>query len=232
MEILTICLTSVFSFIALFLIAKIVGHRQISQLDFFDYIIGITIGSIAAELATELEEPWKPFLAMVIYGFISLMMSIVNHKFPRARKFISGTPTIIMDNGKLYRKNMKKSKLDLSEFMVMCRQLGYFDLNSIQTAVFENNGKLTILPVSERRPATPEDLQLNPEQEYLFAEIIMDGRILQDNLNRMGLDLNWLTQQLTQQGFYSAKEVFLAVCDRNHNLYCYQNGDEALKQKQ
>lgn len=215
MKFLTLCLTALGSFAALFIIAKFIGRKQVSQLDFFDYITGITIGSIAAEMATELEEPWKPLIAMIIYGSVTLLLSSVTIKFPRVRKFLNGTPTILMDHGKLYRENLKKSKLDLSEFMVLCRQQGYFDLTDIQTAVFEYNGKLTILPVSSQHPATPNDLNLAPEQELLFTELIMDGRVLDENLSRMGLNRVWLEKQLKASGVQSADEVFLAVCDRN-----------------
>lgn len=222
MNFLILCLTTLASFGVLFLVAKFIGHKQIAQFDFFDYITGITIGSIAAEMATELEEPWKPLTAMVIYGGITLLLSIISNKFPRSRKYLNGTPTILMDHGKLYRENLKKAKLDLSEFMVMCRQQGYFDLTSIETAVFEYNGKLTILPVSSQRPATPKDLSLAPEQELLFTELIMDGRILENNLKRMGLDLTWLDKQLQQHKVRSARDVFLAVCDRNLNFVLYE----------
>lgn len=215
MPVLTICLTTVGSFAVLFLSAKLIGHKQIAQLDFFDYITGITIGSIAAEMATELEEPWKPLLAMVIYGGITPSLSLISSRFPRSRKYLNGTPTILLDHGKLYYENMKKARLDLSEFLVLCRQQGYFDLTSIQTAIFEYNGKLTILPVTTQRPVTPQDLDLNPDQELIFTELIMDGRILEDNLHRMGLDRTWLDKQLKQRHISSAKEVFLAVCDRN-----------------
>ena len=222
MNFLMLCLTTLGSFGALFLVAKFIGHKQIAQLDFFDYITGISIGSIAAEMATELEEPWKPLAAMVIYGGATLLLSIVSKRFPRSRKYLNGTPTILMDHGKLYYENLKKAKLDLSEFMVMCRQQGYFDLTSIQTAVFEYNGKLTILPVSSQRPVTPNDMNLAPEQELLFTELIMDGRILDDNLKRMGLDLTWLDKQLKQRHISSPQDVFLAVCDRNQKFVLYE----------
>ena len=104
MDIIKIILTSGLSVISLFIIAKIMGHKQVAQLDFFDYISGITIGSIAAELATNLEAPWKPLIALCIYGCFSVLLSLLTHKFPRMRKFINGTPTILMNNGKLYRK--------------------------------------------------------------------------------------------------------------------------------
>ena len=223
MDYLAILLTALGSFVALFVITKLIGHKQISQLDFFDYITGITIGSIAAEMATELEEPLKPLLALVIYGVVTVLLSILSNKSARIRKFVSGTPTIVMDNGKLYRENLKKAKLNLSEFMVMCRQQGYFDLAGIQTAIYEYSGTLTILPASTKRPVTPEDMSLAPEQEFLFTEVIMDGRILDENLKRMGLDDVWLKKQLSQQNYSSEKEVFLALCDKNKNLSVYRN---------
>ena len=218
MEFVKTILTAILSVVALFVIAKIMGHKQVAQLDFFDYISGITIGSIAAELATELEAPWKPLVAIIIYGIVSVTLSLVTNKFPRSRKYINGTPTIIMDDGKIYRENMKKSKLDLSEFMILCREQGYFDLNDIQTAVFEHNGKLTVLPVSNKRPVTPEDIGITPKPARINTEVIMDGRIMSDNLKRMGLELKWLENQLKLQGYNSVKEVFLGVCDEDKNL--------------
>ena len=218
MEIIKVLLTSLLSVGALFAVAKIMGHKQMSQLDFFDHISGITIGSIAAELATELEEPLKPLIAIAVYGAAAVLLSKITSLFPKTRKYINGTPTILMNNGKLYRENLKKAKLDLSEFMVMCRQQGYFNLSDIQTAVFEFNGKLSILPVSKKRPANPEDLNLSPAPEFIHTEVIMDGRILDENLKRMGLDDKWLLKQLNAQGYKKAEEVFLALCDENNQL--------------
>ena len=218
MEFIKVILTSILSVVSLFVIAKIMGHKQMAQLDFFDYITGITIGSIAAELATELEAPWKPLVAMIIYGLVALGLTILAHKFPKTRKYVNGTPTIVMDNGKLYRENMKKAKLELSEFMVLCRQEGYFNINEIETAVFEYNGRITILPKSEKRPLTPEDMNITPEKAEICTEIIMDGRILHENLKRLGLDLTWLDKQLKKQKYDNAKEIYLGICDKNNNL--------------
>ena len=112
MEPLQIILTSLLSIVILFVLAKLMGHKQIGQLDLFDYITGITIGSIAAELATELENPVQPLTAMIVYGLVSFLLRLLTNKFPRTRKFVNGTPTILLHEGKLYRKNMKKAKLD------------------------------------------------------------------------------------------------------------------------
>ena len=218
MEILKVLLTSLLSAGTLFVIAKMIGHKQMSQLDFFDYITGITIGSIAAELATELEDPLKPLIAMAVYGAVAMGLSLLTGKFPKSRKFINGAPTVILSDGKLYRQNMKKAKLDLSEFMVMCRQQGYFNLSDIQTAVFEFNGQLSILPKSALRPATPQDMKLAVQEEFIQTELIMDGRCLGENLKRMGLDEKWLQKQLQAAGYNAPEEIFLGICDRQHKL--------------
>ena len=117
---------------------------------------------------------------------------------------------------------MKKAKLDLSEFMLMCLQAGYFNLTDIQTAVYEYDGKLSVLPVSARRPVNPTDLNLSPPQETILAEVIMDGRILDENLKRMGLDTRWLQKRLEEQGYQSAEEVFLGLCAGDHSLTLFR----------
>ncbi len=221
MDFIKLILTSLLSVATLFVITKIMGHKQLSQLDFFDYITGITIGSVAAELATELEEPWKPFVATVIYGGASVILNIITHKFPKSRKYINGSPTILMNDGKIYRKNLKKAKLDLSEFTLLCRENGYFNLNDIQMAVFETNGKLTVLPKSTVRPLEPGDINIAPEQEHINTEVIMDGRILDENLKRRGLDVAWLKKEIKEQGYKSEKEIFLGLCDKSNRLHLF-----------
>lgn len=211
MDIIKVILTALLSVAALFVITKTMGHKQVAQLDFFDYISGITIGSIAAELATELEEPLKPLIALLIYGSVSILLNLLAHKFPKTRKYINGTPTILFNSGKLYRKNLKKSKLDLSEFLLLCREQGYFELGEIQTAIFEHNGKLSILPKAANRPATPDDLKITAKATRIGTELIMDGRIMGENLSRLGRDEKWLNVYLNAQGYKNAKEIFLAV---------------------
>ena len=211
MEIIKVILTALLSVAALFIITKIMGHKQVAQLDFFDYVCGITIGSIGAELATELEEPYKPLVALGVYGLVSLTLNLLAHKIPRTRKYINGTPSILMNEGKIYRKNLKKAKIDLSEFMLLCREQGYFDLEEIQLAVFEHNGKLSILPKAANRPATPSDLKITAKATHIGVEVIMDGRIMGENLSRLGRDEKWLFERLKLQGYKSAEEIFLAV---------------------
>ena len=211
MDIIKVILTSLLSVAALFIFTKIMGHKQVSQLDFFDYVSGITIGSIGAELATELEKPYKPLIALAIYALTSFVLNLTAHKIPKARKYINGTPTVLMSGGKLYRKNLKQAKLDLSEFMLLCRERGFFDLGEIETAIFEHNGKLSVLPKSKNRPATPEDLKLSVKAAHIGVEVIMDGRVMGENLTRIGRDANWLTKRLKEEGRKDAKEIFLGI---------------------
>ena len=211
MDMIKVILTALLSVAALFIITKFMGHKQVAQLDFFDYVSGITIGSIGAELATELESPEKPLVALVVWGGAALILNLIAHKLPKTRKYINGTPTILLDGGKLYRKNLKKAKLDLSEFLLLCREQGYFDLDEIQTAIFEHNGRLSILPKAANRPATPEDLKITAKAMHIGVEVIMDGRVMGENLSRIGRDENWLTKQLKAQGYSCAKDIFLGI---------------------
>lgn len=219
-----VILTAILSVAVLFLITKMMGHKQVAQLDFFDYVCGITIGSIGAELATELESPERPLIALFVYGASSIILSFTTHKFPRTRKYINGSPCILFNRGKLYRENLKKAKLDLSEFMLMCRELGYFDLDEIQTAVFEHNGKLSILPKAQNRPATPNDLNLEVKDACIGVEVVMDGKLLGENLSRMGLNEKWLEKRICAQGVNDKKKIFLAIYRKDEDrLTLYTN---------
>ena len=211
MDILKVILTALLSVTALFMIEKLMGHKQVAQLDFFDYISGITIGSIAAELATELEEPWKPLIALGVYGGISILLGLLTRKFPKTRKYINGTPTVLMNRGKLYRNNLKQAKLDLSEFLLLCREQGYFDLDEIQTGIFEHNGKLSVLPKAASRPLTPADMRMTAKATHIGTELIMDGRVMGENLTRIGRDAEWLEQRLKMQGYHTPTEILLGI---------------------
>ena len=221
MDILKLLLTALLSVVALFVITKIMGHKQVAQLDFFDYVSGITIGSIGAELATELDVPWKPLVALLVWGAASIILNLITSKIPGARKYINGTPTILMHEGKIYRENLRKARLDLSEFLLLCRERGFFDLDDIQTAVFEHNGKLSVLPKAAKRPATTEDLKIATREAHIGVELIMDGRIMGENLSRIGRDERWLRGEIKRQGYGDEGEVFLAIFRESEGITVY-----------
>ncbi|MBQ8296166.1 MAG: DUF421 domain-containing protein [Ruminococcus sp.] len=217
MELLQVALTSVGSVITLFLLTKLMGNKQVSQLSMFDYIIGITIGSIAAEFATELENPERALIALAVYAVSAYLVSVITGKSTHMRKIIIGRPLILFDKGKLYRNNLKKARIDISDFLTHCRNQGYFDLSQIRTAVFEYNGSLSILPVEGNRPLEPSDMKLEPVQQELLVNVILDGNINEENLKKTGNNIIWLEKQLKKQGFHNAEEIFLGCVNTVEN---------------
>lgn len=230
MDLLKVVWLSLGSLLALFVLTKLMGNKEMSQLSMFDYIIGITIGSIAAEMSTALESDFmQPLLAMVIYALVSILISFVSYKSLKVNRFLSGPSLILLDNGELYRNNLKKAKLDLSEFLVQCRTSGYFNLSDIQTAILEPNGKISFLPKAEKRPANPSDFNISPPVDMVVINVILDGQVLKENLYHTGNDELWLEKQLVSQGIQNVNDVYLATCDCNNNLSVYMKKD--LKNK-
>lgn len=213
MELFKTAWTSVLSIVVLFLLTKLMGNKQLSQLSMFDYIIGISIGSIAAECSYEDKNPERMVVAMSIYALSAYIVSIITGKSTYLRKILIGRPLILYDSGKLYRDNFKKARIDISDFLTHCRNQGYFNLSKLRTAVFEYNGSLSLLPVDADRPLTPSDVALEPEQEEIMVNVILDGHINDVNLKKAGFERVWLEKQLHEQGFHHAKEVFLGVAD-------------------
>ena len=211
MELLSVVLSTFLSIAVIFIITKLMGHKQVAQLDFFDYVSGITIGSIAAELATDIEAPWKPLVATVVYGIVSMILNYITRRIMRSRRYVNGAPIVLMEGGRIYRESMKKAKLDLTEFMLLCRERGYFDLDDIGIALFECNGKLSVLPRAESRPVTARDLEIGVKTDSRGYEIIMDGVTLFENLVRIGRDERWLSGRLSELGYADVGGVLLAI---------------------
>ena len=211
-------LTSLLSIVVLFLLAKLMGSKQVSQMTMFDYVVGITIGSIAAELATELEAPAKPLTALVAYGAAAVAISVLTNKSPKARSVVTGKPLVLLEDGVIYRDNLKKARLDLNEFLTYCRINGYFDLNQIHTALMEHNGNISFLPREQDRPATPEDLGSHPKQAKVQTPFIMDGRLLRENIRKAGKEEAWVHRALLRQGYRQESQVLLALWDGGEKL--------------
>lgn len=215
------------SLIALFVITKCIGCRQISEMSLFDYVNGITMGSVAAELAISDKNFWGLLISLAVYGASAVAISWLADKSMVLRRFIEGKPLVLFENGTFLYKNMKKSKIDLCELLMICREQGYFDLSEVQCVVLESNGKISILPKSEYRPAMLSDLGIISERASLFANVIMEGKIMYDNLKHLGRDENWLKKQMSSQNISDVKEVFLAVSDKNDNCYFFQKHELA-----
>lgn len=227
MEWLKILLVAPLSYVALFLITKLIGYRQISQLSIFDYVNGITIGSIAAEMATELEKPLQPLLAMAIYCLLVVLTSWLTTHSVRMRRWLTGRTLVLLQNGTLYRENLKKAKLDVNEFLTQCRDSGYFDLNDIQLALLETTGKISFLPKSAMHPATPQDMGVTVPHAQPQINVIVDGETMMDNLEYLGFNEDWLDHRLEEQN-YTVGQIFLATCDRDGSLTLFPMEHKAM----
>ena len=223
-------LSSLLSIAVLFLLAKLMGTKQVSQMTMFDYVVGITIGSIAAELATELEEPLRPLTALIVYGVTAFVISILTNKFLKVRSIVTGKPLVLLENGAIYRENLKKARLDLNDFLTYCRIGGWFDLNQLQSAVLEHNGVVSFLPKEADRPATPADLNLNPKQSQVQMPFVMDGRLLEENIRQAGKEDAWVRRALLRQGYKEEGDVLLALWDGGEKLTVFPM-DSGGKQK-
>ena len=222
MEILKIIGLSIGSIIILFTLTKIMGQREMSQLSIFDYFITITIGSIAAEMSTSLENNFiQPVVAMIVYAVITLIVSFLNTKFVKLRPILSVKTLILYDNGTLFKENFKKAKIDLNEFLVQCRTSGFFNLSDIKTALLEENGKISFLPYSDKRPANPSDFNMKPKEDEIITNLILDGKIMEENLKELKLDKLWLMEMLQKQGIIKTDNIFLATYNTDGNLSVY-----------
>lgn len=219
MEILKIIITAFGSIIVLFILTKIMGDREMSELSMFDYITSITIGSIASEMAiaSNKDELMRAFISMIVYGLITAFIAFITCKSIILRRFFEGHPVLLYKNGQIYEKNLLKTKLDIDEFLAMLRVSGYFDLEEIHTIILEANGRFSIIPKSKYRPVTPNDLNLAPQQNDSLANVIIDGRILDNNLKFTGKDEKWVHKQLSAHGVSDINEVILANYDVNKN---------------
>ncbi|MGN1050922.1 MAG: DUF421 domain-containing protein [Acutalibacteraceae bacterium] len=224
-----IILTSFLSLFVLFILAKIMGNKQLSQLNTFDYITGITIGSIAAELATtDFTDVLKPLIAMIIYGLVTICISFLSMTNMTLRRFFTGKNTTLYKNGKLYRSNFKTAKLDISEFMSELRVMGYFSLKEVEEAYLEGNGKISVLPKSDKKYLTPFDMGMKPKKAVAEYTFIMDGSVLYDNLKEAGKDEAWLKNKLSENNI-NQEDVFYAQSDGENDISIYAKINDKKK---
>ena len=218
-----IILRSLVAMIVLFLLAKIIGPRQIAQLTFYDYVVGISIGSIAGAIAADPElSLWGGLIAMAIFTLLSIAMSYAGMKSLPARRFFSGTPHLLVCRGRIIEEAMKKQKFDVNDLLAACRAAGYFDIADLEYVIMEINGALSFLPKSEKAPLTPADMNLSPAPAAVRANVIIDGCVMEHHLRSVGLDRAWLEQRLNAENISDLKEVLLAVADEQGGFKLYR----------
>lgn len=220
---LMVIIKGVLSIVYLFFVVKIMGKKQISELNTFDYVIGITLGNIAAEMTVNKDITIvNGIIAMSVYGIVSLIVSFITVKSIVGRRFISGFPIVLMENGKISKEQLKKVKLDLNDFMQDARENGYFDLSKIDSAVMEVSGKVSFLPKAKYAPVTNDDLKVKKERNGIVANLVIDGKIMENNLKALGKDEKWLITRLENEGYNDISKILLVLCDNKEKLTIYE----------
>ena len=219
LEIVNVVIVSLVSLVTMFVTTRLGGKRQISQMSIFDYANSITVGSIAAEMATNLESWYRPFTALLIYGAAAWVVHYCACKSLRARVILDGRALLLMHDGVIRKSELKRAAIDLNEFLAQARVAGYHDLNDLQSALLETNGQISFLPKCEARPATAQDVGAKTEPVSLWYDLILDGEVIQSNLRQSGFDESWLQKQLHAWGIPRIEETFYAACDQYGRFY-------------
>jgi uncharacterized membrane protein YcaP (DUF421 family) len=210
----------VLAFFAILLVTRILGKEQMGELTFYEYVTGITIGSLAADMATiTIISPWVILMALVMFAALTFLMGYVSLKNRAARKLLEGEPTLVIQNGKILAKNMSRCRYNIDDMLLQLRTQGVFNVADVEFAVLESNGQLSVLRKSHKQPVTREDLKIPSGYEGLSSEMIVDGEIIYQNLQQNNLDEAWLILELERQGIRSPKEIMLASLDTRGNLY-------------
>lgn len=213
-DIYKVLIFSAAAYVYLFIIAKILGKKQIAQLTFVDYVVGITIGSIAGEMATATDEPIYHYLvAMGIFFILDLAFELIARKSKGLKSFINGKPLIIIDDGKINWENLKKSKLTINELAGLAREKDYFDIADLSYAVFETNGTLSVLPKSEQKPIVAQDMGIQPERAGLTEFLIVDGKIVDGVLEGLQKDKAWLLSRFGVSDERGLEDIICASYD-------------------
>lgn len=222
-ELLDVSERAILSLVTLFLITKMLGKKQVSQLSLFDYVIGISIGNFAAEMTINLEtNELNGILAVVLFGIFAYVISYLSMKSIVLRRFFMGTPTIIIENGKILENNMKKIKLDVNELLEELRASGYFNIGEVEYAVMEVSGDISILPKSEYKPLTPHDMNIETDKSCMECIAIIDGKVMKNNLKEIGKNVYWLKKELKKNNYTDISKILLCTVNNKLKIKVYE----------
>ena len=211
---------TIFGFIALFILTKVLGKTQISQLTAFDFISALILGELVGNALFD-KEAGIPEIAFVIilWGVLLYLTEIISQKFKSTRKLLEGEPSIIIYNGKLIRDTMKKNKLDVNQLQNMLRGKDVFSISEVEYAILETNGTVSVLKKSAFQTPTKSDMKIAPQDVALSTTLINDGEIIYDNLKEKNLTEEWLLEQLKEQDYERVEDVFYAEYNKGKKLF-------------
>ncbi|MDF2522242.1 MAG: hypothetical protein K0R84_2870 [Clostridia bacterium] len=221
---------AIIGFFSLLIFTRMLGKEQITQLTFFDYVLGITIGSIAANLTTDLSSrAWPHWIGLLVWALLGYLMEYITMKWRYAAKYVEGEPAIIIMNGKIMENTLRKMKYRASDVMELLRNKDVFDINEVDFAIVEPNGQLSVLKKAEYQPLTAKDMGISKSSSGISTELIYDGMLIEENLRQLNKDRNWIMNQLKKQGISNISEVFLATLNPAGSLYIDKYEDHIKK---
>lgn len=224
---LEISMRAVGAFAAVIFITKMIGKHEVGGLTITDFVTGIVIGSIAASLVFELNEPPGYYLfGLFVFMAITMTSQWAGMRYRPLHKLLNDEPTVVVHNGKILESNMRRMRYTADDLTSQLRQQGTFSIADVEYAIVEPNGELSVLVKSQVAPLTPQDLQLPTPYEGVPSELVVDGVIIQQNLAQNNLDEKWLLEELKKQGIGSLQEVFYASLDTDGNLYVDKQQDD------
>jgi uncharacterized membrane protein YcaP (DUF421 family) len=215
-----IVLRSILAYSVMMIVARVLGKSTIAQLTYHDFVAAITLGALTANLAFNIQMPISQLgIALLTFSAVAFLLMILSLKSRKLRKWLSGQPTILIQGGKILDDNMRKLKISLDTMNQELREKNIFNIEEVQYAVLELNGKISVLRKPEFLPVTHKDLKLKLGQAQSFPiELIMDGQIIEDNLQMNNLKKDWLLSLLKTKGF-SVENVFYAVKSANGHIF-------------
>ncbi|WP_206830267.1 DUF421 domain-containing protein [Alicyclobacillus fructus] len=218
-EWLTIVIRSLIAFAAMFLFAKLIGKRQLSQITFFEYIVGIAIGDMAAIIPDQLQAPlYHGLLPMAVYTALPILLSFIALKSKKARDILEGKARVLIQNGKILEDNLRKERMSTDELLEHLRAKNVFKVADVEFAIMESNGSVNVMLKPEAEPVTPKRLGLKVPAESQPQVVIMDGKIMDEGLATLGFNRRWLKGELDKLGV-AVENVYLAQVDAAGELY-------------
>jgi uncharacterized membrane protein YcaP (DUF421 family) len=206
---------------------RLMGKQQVAQLTFFDYVVGITIGSIASTMSVQVNENLLATLAgMATWAVLAILLALLTIYSARLRKLVDGEPTTVIKDGKILEDNLKSIRIPIEELLSELRTMGVFNIADVQTALFEPGGKISVQKKFQKQPVTPGDLNISPQYQGLPVTLIMDGVMMENSLKSLNLAKAWLQHQLAKQNISDMSNVSLAQLDTSGNLYVDLKGDK------
>lgn len=228
---LVVVIRSIIGFFSLLIFARVLGKQQLSQLTFFEYVLGITIGSTASTLSTDLStRAWPHWVALISWAILGYIMQIITLKQRTLAKYIDGEPTIIIVNGKIMEEALKTMKYRAADILQLLRNKDIFDLKQVKFAIIEPNGQISVLKKEEYLPVTSKDMNIACSPSDISIEVIYDGLIIEEHLKWFKKDKKWLKKELKKQNINDPSEVFLATMDNMGNFYADKYNDLMKKE--